>query len=286
VMRYTRYTRKLKEIVDAGAIGELVSLQHLEPVGYWHQAHSYVRGNWRNTGSSTFMLLAKSCHDLDWISYFMGGKCLSVASFGSLVHFKPENKPAGAAERCLDCVVEANCPYSAVRIYLGRVKEGALGHPVSVVAAAPTLESVTQALRSGPYGRCVYACDNDVVDHQVVNMLFEGGRTADFTMTGFTRYADRHTRLFGTRGEITGDGRKIEIFDFLSEKTTVIDAPPIPSPLSAHGGGDFGLMQDFVAAVAQNNPRLISSTPDEILNSHMVAFAAERARLEKRVVEL
>ena len=121
---------------------------------------------------------------------------------------------------------------------------------------------------------------------QLAELLFEGGKKADFTTPGFSRYADRHTRLFGTRGEITGDGRKIEIFDFLSEKTTVIDAPPIPGPLSAHGGGDFGLMQNFVAAVAQNNPRLISSTPEEILNSHLAAFAAERARLEKRVVEL
>ena len=155
VMRYTRYTRKLKEILDSGAIGELVSLQHLEPVGYWHQAHSYVRGNWRNAESSTFMLLAKSCHDLDWMTYLMGSKCLAVSSFGSLAHFTPQNRPAGAAERCLDCAVEASCPYSAVRIYLGRVQQGMLGHPVSVVAAAPTPESVTQALREGPYGRCV-----------------------------------------------------------------------------------------------------------------------------------
>ena len=191
VLRYTTYTKKVKEIVTSGRLGEIVSLQHLEPVGFWHQAHSFVRGNWRSEHESSFMLLAKSCHDLDWIRHIMGKRCTQVSSFGSLLHFRAENRPVGAADRCLECAVETTCPYSAPRIYLGRVRHGETGWPVNVLTPDLTEAGVTEALRSGPYGRCVYACDNDVVDHQVVNMQFEDGATASFTMTAFTRQRDR-----------------------------------------------------------------------------------------------
>ncbi len=200
VLRYTQHTRKVKEILDSGAIGEVISMQHLEPVGYWHQAHSFVRGNWRNQSQSSFMLLQKSCHDLDWMLYIMGRRCERVSSFGSLSHFRRESQPAGAADRCLDCGAEANCPYSAKKIYLNRVKEGFTGWPVDVITEDLTEKGVLEALRTGPYGRCVYRCDNDVVDHQVVNLEFAGGRTAAFTMTAFTEGdLHRNTRIFGTR---------------------------------------------------------------------------------------
>jgi predicted dehydrogenase len=289
VMRYTTYTQKLKELVVAGTIGEIVSIQHLEPVGYWHQAHSFVRGNWRNEAESSFMLLAKSCHDLDWLSYIMGEHCLSISSFGSLNHFKKSQKPvqAGEAKRCFDCAYDAECPYSARKIYLGRFEKGETGWPVDVVAPNATRESLTAALRSGPYGRCVYECDNDVVDNQIVNLLFENGKTACFTMTAFNTGGDRKTRLFGTRGEIYGDGQHIEINDFLTDQKTVIDtAAGDASILGGHGGGDYGLMHRFVAAVAGNEPGQILSGADESLESHQMVFAAEQARRENRVVNL
>ncbi|HEU5014978.1 MAG TPA: Gfo/Idh/MocA family oxidoreductase, partial [Roseiflexaceae bacterium] len=196
VMRYTRYTQMLKSIVESGRIGEVASLQHLEPVGYWHQAHSYVRGNWRNEALSSPMLLAKSCHDLDWIRYIMGKQCTQVSSFGSLKHFRAEERPAGAADRCLDCPVEPDCPYSARRIYMRFLERGNRRWPLEVLTPDISEEGVLAALRDGPYGRCVYACDNDVVDHQVVNMNFVDGSTASFTMTAFTKQRNRETRLF------------------------------------------------------------------------------------------
>jgi len=234
------------------------------------------------------MLLAKSCHDLDWIRYMMGAACKSVSSFGSLFHFRREQQPAGASDRCLDCAVEANCPYSAKKIYLGMLAQGRSGWPVDVVAPEPTLESVTQALRSGPYGRCVYACDNDVVDNQVVNMSFAGGQTAGFTMTGFTHLGHRKTTVFGTRGEATGDGEVIDYLDFLSDQTHHIDTRVggDASPLGGHGGGDYGLMDHFIAAVANDDPSLILSGPDESLETHVMVFAAEKARKEHIVVDL
>ncbi|MGH9247193.1 MAG: Gfo/Idh/MocA family protein [Acidimicrobiales bacterium] len=288
VLRYTPFTRILKGLVDEGRIGEIVSIQHLEPVGYWHYAHSYVRGNWRREDESTFMLLAKSCHDLDWIRYVMGRACVRVSSFGSLTHFRASERPEGAGERCVDCAVEPTCPYSAVRFYRRALGEPRGSYWVEIITPDVSESGVMTALRHGPYGRCVYASDNDVVDHQVVNMEFDGGRTAGFTMTAFTPVADRKTRLFGTRGYLEGDGRRLRIYDFLSERTDTIDARPPgrAGAESGHGGGDFGLMRAFVAAVAQGDPAAINTTPREILESHLMAFAAERSRREGRVVTL
>jgi len=286
VLRYTDYTRRLKQVLDDGRIGELVSMQRLEPVGYWHQAHSFVRGHWRNEGESSFMLLAKSCHDIDWIRYVMGRPCERVQSFGALHHFRGDQKPApaGAAKRCIDCDYEPDCPYSAKKIYLDPVRAGRTGWPASTIVDEVSEVSIEQALRAGPYGRCVYECDNDVVDHQVVNMEFEGGRTASFVMTGFTKMRGRETKLFGTRGELVGDGRHLHLYDFLTEQTETIDtAVPDAGQLGGHGGGDTRLIEAFIDAVAHEDPSRILSGPEETLESHLMCFAAERSRHEGRV---
>ncbi len=287
VMRYTRFTQRLKAIVDSGAIGDLVSIQHLEPVGFWHQAHSFVRGNWRNEGESGPMLLTKSCHDIDWLSYMMGVPCEAVSSFGTLKHFRKAQQPAGASDRCLDCAVEPNCPYSARRIYLTALERGHTGWPVDVLTPTATRESVLEALRTGPYGRCVYACDNDVVDNQVVNLQFAGDRTASFSMVAFTQMRNRETRLFGARGELVCDGRFIHHYDFLTDSTETIDTEAgDASILGGHGGGDYWLMHHFSQALLDGDQRQILSGPDATLESHLMVFAAEQARKENRVVKL
>lgn len=286
VLRYTPYTKALKALLDQGRIGEIVSVQHLEPVGWWHQAHSYVRGNWRRTDESTFMLLAKSCHDLDWLVHVTGRRVARVSSFGGLRHFRPENRPAGAADRCLDCGVEPDCPYSAKRLYLPLAGKDAW--PLSVLTDDVSEQGVLEALRSGPYGRCVYACDNDVVDHQVVNMEFEGGTTASFTMTGFTPAGHRQTRVFGTRGSIDGDGVHLTVHDFVTGRSETLDTRP-PGDATAgggHGGGDAGLMDAFLTAVETRDRASILSSPRESLHSHLIAWAAERSRLDGVTVTL
>ena len=286
VLRYTKYTQQLKGLVESGLIGDVISIQHLEPVGFWHQAHSYVRGNWRNEKESSFMLLTKSCHDIDWIRYIIGKKCTSVSSFGALTHFKRENKPSIAGNNCLECDYEPQCPYSAKRIYLSLVKHGKTGWPVSVVTPETTSTGVIKALREGPYGRCVYECDNDVVDHQVVNMEFSGGETATFTMTAFAKARPRETRIFGTRGEIYGNGAKIQVFDFLTGRSEIIDiAEDDSKALLDHGGGDYGLFDAFVSAVAENDESKILSGAEESLESHLITFAAEKSRRERKVVD-
>ena len=283
VMRYTPYTRLLRELLEGGAVGEIVSIDQLEPVGFWHQAHSFVRGNWRREDETGPMLLAKCCHDLDWLSYVIGRPCVAVSSFGSLSHFRASERPDGAAERCMECALEATCAYSAPRLYLGMLERGETGWPVDVLAWPPTEAGVAAALREGPYGRCVWACDNDVVDHQVVSLRYEGGATASLTMTGFTRMRERETRIFGTRGELHGDSRAIEVYDFLTGGTTRHEVGDVSS---RHGGGDDGVMDDFIAAAAAGDPALVPTTPRLTLESHRIAFAAEAARHEDRVVAL
>lgn len=288
VLRYTNYTQKLKQLIADGKIGDIVSIQRLEPVGYWHQAHSYVRGNWRREAESNFMLLAKSCHDLDWIRYLIGSPFQAVSSFGNLKHFRKENQPEGAAARCLDCSaeIESNCPYSALKIYLGFWEKGIKGWPVSVLTPNPTKTKILRELQIGPYGRCVYNCDNDVVDHQVVNMEFVNGCTACFTMTAFTKASGRRTRIFGSRGEIEGDGRFIKIHQFLTDREETIDTQNNNGIMQQHGGGDFGLMENFVNALLTKDPSKILTGARESLESHLAVFAAEKARRENMVVQL
>ncbi|KAJ8388985.1 hypothetical protein AAFF_G00125460 [Aldrovandia affinis] len=291
VLRYDPTIHKIKELIDSGAVGDVIHIQHLEPVGFYHFAHSFVRGNWRNEAESSFALLAKSCHDLDLIHHWAGGRrCVKVSSFGSLSHFTKENKPEGAAARCLDCPVEGACQYSACKIYLDRVRQGCVGWPVSVVCSnsVPDIESVTEALRLGPYGRCVYQCDNDVCTNQVVNMEFEGGLTAAFSMVAFTEeMCKRKTTIYGSKGELQYDRHRVRVFDFLTQRATEYSAgsgSPGSFSMGSHGEADYHLLDAFISAVASGDQSLIRSGPEETLSSHRLVFEAECARRENRVV--
>ncbi|MEW9518591.1 Gfo/Idh/MocA family protein [Streptomyces tubercidicus] len=289
VIRYTPYTVALKQLIATGQVGDIVSVQHLEPVGYYHFAHSFVRGNWRREAASTFLLMSKSCHDIDWLSYLIERPVRRVSSFGSLSHFRPDQAPPGAGHRCISCPVEESCAYSAKRMYVdGLLHGGTKWYFTEIMSEGElTREAVDKALAEGPYGRCVYGCDNDVVDHQVVNLEYEGGVTASFTLTAFTPVEHRRTKIFGTRGQVTGDGRFIEFYDFRTEQTTVLDTLDAgPSAADGHGGGDEGLFHAFLDALHSGRPNLILSGLEDSLDSHRVVFAAERARREGTVVEL
>ncbi|MFD8570375.1 Gfo/Idh/MocA family protein [Streptomyces sp. NPDC059639] len=280
VMRYMPYTDLVKEVVDSGVLGQLVSIDHLEPVGWWHYAHSYVRGPWSSEKDSSPMLLAKSCHDLDWISYVMGGARIEqVASFGGLRHFTPENAPEGSAERCLDCAVEHQCPYSAMKLYLPTLREQGPVWPVTHVTEATDEAGLLTALREGPYGVCVYRSDNDVVDHQVLAMQLSGGVTATFQMVAFTEQTHRQTRIFGSHGWLRGDGERVTVQDFRTGETVVHELGASGSNAAdGHGGGDTALVEAFVRALATGDPAAVRSGTTASLGSHLAAFAAERAR--------
>lgn len=289
VLRYQPYTRKLVELIKSGAIGDVVQLDHLEPIGHLHFAHAYVRGNWRNEATASSALMSKSCHDIDWIAAIMGRRAERVASFGSLHHFRPEHAPEGSAARCLSCAVEATCAFSALRQYLAAVHDKAGGGwPATIIADELTEEAVLSALETGPYGRCVYRSDNDVVDHQVVAIEFEGGRTANFTMSGLARQGHRRSRIGGTKGYIEGDGERITLFDYLTQETTVIEIDGMSGVHSwkGHGGGDEGLITSLIDAVATGDWSNIPTGAAESLATHEIVWAAEDARKQGRIVKI
>ncbi len=279
VLRYTAFYQKIKQLLDGGAIGDIVNVQGIEQVGYWHQAHSFVRGNWRNEGLSSCMILQKCCHDMDIMLWLTGRHCRRVSSFGGLSLFRPENAPAGSAARCVDCQV-ADCPYNAVRFYLDQFRRSGDEWPQNVVAFDPTEDKLMEALRTGPYGRCVYRCDNDVVDHQVVNLELEDGATVNFTMTAFTAHGGRVIRVGGTMGEIYGDTRQniIRVMRY-GQEDEVIDVRTLTDDFSGHGGGDARLVREFVDLVrGEIGVSGTLTSIDRSVESHLVALAAEESR--------
>lgn len=283
VLRYAPFFQEIKRLLDEGRIGRLMSIQHNENVGYWHQAHSFVRGYFNRTEDSSPMILAKSCHDMDILHWLAGSKCLSVASYGHLSYFRPESAPPGAPKRCLDgCPAARECPYYAPDIYL--IENG--GWKAEAASSDPSYEARYKAMLEGPFGRCVYHCDNDVVDHQVVSMEFENEVTAVFTMSAFTERTSRTLKLMGTQGEIraTMESNEIEVrrFGGSSEKIVLAD----PQGHVGHGGGDFRLVQDFLDTVRSNGARSSATSAQASLHSHLMAFASERSRVEKRMVRL
>lgn len=275
VLRYTPFYSLLKETLEGGAIGRLMTVQHTEGIGHWHFAHSFVRGNWRNAGQSAPMILAKCCHDLDLLHWLVGGHCISVSSQGALGFFCRENAPANAPQRCLDgCPQSGQCPYDAVKMYLGEETSW----PVSTISVDQSIEARRNAIQTGPYGRCVYHCDNDVCDHQGVTLGFDHGVTVQFTATAFSAEINRKTLLTGTLGQIEADFDKawLRIRNFATGRTDEIQIDE-KVLRSGHGGGDTRLFQDFVNLIRMGQGGAKTLAEDSLV-SHLMAFAAERSR--------
>lgn len=280
VLRYTPYFRELKEVIDAGLIGNIISLQHMEPIEQIHMSHSYVRGNWRNSKTATPIVLAKSSHDTDIIRWLVDSPAHDVHCFGNLSWFTNANAPEGSTERCTDgCKVESTCPYSALQIYL-RDKQRLY------VFDLPDNkwewdEIILRNLKTTDYGRCVYRMDNDQPDHLTVNILFENGVTAAFSMEAHVSYEGRRTRIMGSKGDIVGDMETFVMTDFKTRKQTSWKLKT-----DAHGGGDHRLVKDWVQAVAQQDKTLLSSSIEVSIESHLMAFAAEKSRLNRTIEEI
>lgn len=280
VLRYTVFYQTLKKLIDEGKAGDVVSVQAIERVAYWHQAHSFVRGNWHNKEQSTPMILQKCCHDLDILLWLMGSHCARVSSFGSLTHFTRAHMPAGAPLRCVDgCPAGESCLYNAGRYYLDYLRKYGDAWPVNVLCPEPTEEKVKKALRETDYGRCVYQMDNDVVDHQIVNMEMENGATASLTMCAFTATGGRHIRIMGTAGEIEGDMEKniIRLMPFGGEEE-IIDVTRLTDDFSGHGGGDIRLIRDFLSLLSGGHGGVLTAVGESV-ESHYIALSAEESRL-------
>lgn len=297
VLRYAPFYAKVKEVLDSGAIGSLVAVHTSENVSYHHMAVGFIRGRWSNTERSNPMLLAKCCHDTDILAWlFSGVPARRVASFGSLMQFKPENAPEGSTKRCLDgCEIEAACPYSARINYLVKKKWQTYAWEPIEHLKNPTEEQKLESLRTdNPYGRCVWHCDNDVVDHQAVIVEFANGATATHNMLCATARATRTIHLVGSAGELEGDmdAGRLEL-----RKPTLVPGPECTRETidlgtagsqidSGHGGGDGRLVEDFVRFLRGEPASKATTRIEDSLTGHLIAFCADTAMRERRVVEM
>ena len=288
VLRYNVMIRKIKDLLDDGAIGRLITMDQTENVGYWHQAHSFVRGNWRNREETTPMIMQKCCHDLDLIQYFIGSRCKSVSSIGALSYFKAENRPQGAADRCLDCKYQNECKFSAKAIYLDGWKNGGRKDEMPYTLITDVLplteEALVTSLRESKYGRCVFACDNNVVDNQTVIMQFENGISATLKMEGFTAGGGRDFRFFGTEGEleVREEADKIVLRRFMETPITWKISELVDDlggqGTGNHGGSDHRMIDSLYNIYFTDKLNAISAIEGSV-ESHYMALAAEESRL-------
>ena len=289
VLRYTAIFNQLKNIIDSGRIGRVMSINHEECVGNVHQSHSFVRGNWGNVGRSSNMLLQKSCHDLDILQWLIGKRCKKIQSFGTLSYFTEANAPAGAPDRCIEgCPAAETCPYNAVKLYYDD-KNNRWFRTASTKLHAPTDEDVLKALRETQYGKCVYKCDNDVVDHQSVNMLFEDDITVTFTMCAFNK-GGRFIHIMGTKGELWASMDKQEkpilVYDFETKENVEYPFAGKDGITNGHGGGDTGIVEALYEYLTGTYNGFSVSEVRTSVNNHHLVFAAEQSRMNNTVVDL
>lgn len=361
VLRYSPHNTLLRQLLlQDRVVGDVISVEHTEPVGWWHFSHSYVRGNWRREDTTAPSLLTKSCHDIDLLLWLLASPAdpesdepphlpATIASTGKLNYFRRNRKPAAAKEatNCLSCPIEDSCLYSARKIYVEKhLQQGKTGWPVKIVD--PEIEDCYQTLgleaaekrllislredyaknewdeetRKRPwFGRCVWESDNDVCDDQTVTMTWDDvsapvssngdieqavgsssaqqcpthryAKTATFHMIAHTQaQCERRGVIYGTEGEITYDSKTIDVYRFANGELQTYHPQQMPG---GHGGGDDGLIRQFVKAVEavmndeldvkQAQKRYVGCTLEDVLRSHAMVFAAEEARLGNKVVE-
>ena len=293
VLRYAPFFCALKKLITDGKIGKVMNINHTEGVGNIHYSHSYVRGNWHVEEDSTPMLLAKSCHDFDILQWLLDKEYKRVQSFGSLTHFTKENKPEGSPERCIDgCPYADTCPYNNVKLYLDD-KKNAWFRTAATMAPTDqnaTDEEVEKCLRETTYGLCVYNSDNNVVDHQTVNMEFDDGTTATFTMSAFNK-GGRKITVMGTEGELIGDmgTGDILVYTFEDKKSEVVkssDVLQVESILGGHGGGDSRLIKALVELIGNGETSISYCSALVSAKNHLATFAAEESRRNGTVVDV
>ncbi|MCL2703476.1 MAG: Gfo/Idh/MocA family oxidoreductase [Defluviitaleaceae bacterium] len=284
VLRYTPFFTKLKEIVSSRVLGPIVAINHTENIGNFHMAHSFVRGNWRNSAESSPIIMQKSCHDLDILLWLTGSGAKRISSFGGLSYFKESNAPEGSADRCLDCAAAEHCRFDVRKAYFPVMGSW----PARVLTPDQTAEGLLQAFRDGPYGRCVFKCDNNVCDHQSTAIEFENNVTATFTLSGMTNRICRAIHIMCEDGEIYGDDGKGEIIitKFRSNNADGYERQiiHIGSVSGGHGGGDEALMNDFAAGIGKKEAGESRSSIHKSVESHLMACAAEESRLTNRTV--
>lgn len=284
VLRYTLFYRKIKEIIDSGRLGEIININTTENVSYWHQAHSYVRGNWRNSKETGPMILTKCSHDMDLIYWLMNKNVSKISSFGSLSYLVSKNAPKGSSTHCGTCKLKDNCAFNCYRFYLNNKEwlRPMVGDDLSD-------ENIIKYLNNSMYSRCVFKCDNDVVDHQIVNIEFEDKSTASHTMNAFTRYCYRDIKVMGSKGCIEGnfEEKKFKVYNFIDNSEEIVDITEFTDDFIGHGGGDRIMFNELIDYIVNDNKSISLTSINESIISHEMAFSSEESRLnDGKVIDI
>ena len=280
-MRLTPVYREIKSLVSSGRFGEIVCIRHSENLAYSHMAHSFVRGLF-SSDHLTPMLLQKSCHDLDLISFIIGESASKIASFGALKYFVEANAPAGAPNYCLEgCPVGTECPYNVLKLYFEPDTDPAYIRQMGVINSKAEL---FEALRHNQFGRCVFHCDNNVVDNQTVQIEYPSGIHVSFTMCGHNGVERRMTKISMTKGEIVYDGlsNTVSAYSFSPLKRETIDL----CVSGSHAGGDRAIMDNFVDAIISGDRSLLLTPITQSYEGHWLVFAAEESRKTGKIIQL
>lgn len=281
VLRYAPFYQQIKKYIDDGILGEVVSVNQTENIAYWHFALSYVRGPWRKMEDSSATIIAKCCHDLDILNWLIPSKCTSVSSYGNLFYFNEQHAPKGSADYCVDCAPETReqCLYNAYKIYPQRMNTSVVGGTARLKG-----KDIYEVLdgKEDVIGRCVFHGENNAIDNQVVNMMFENGTTAHLTMCAFSERCYRYIKVHGTKGEIHGDAEEgILYLTEYGKPVQTIDVNQFTDRMldDGHGGGDYFLYKDFIDYITLNSPSITRTTIDDSIKSHLIGFKAEESRL-------
>lgn len=278
VLRYTLFYKMIKDIIDSGEIGKVVNINNTENVAYWHHAHSYTRGNWKYEKETGPMILTKCSHDMDLIYWLMGKNVDKISSFGNRSYLLKENAPKDAAEYCIDCKEKDSCPFNAYRFYLNNKEwlRPIIGDDLSD-------ENIMKKLYHNQYTRCAYKTDADVVDHQVVNILFDDKTTASHTMNAYTRYCYRDIKVMGSHGCIEGnfEEKKFKVYHFVDNSEREVDITHFTDDFVGHGGGDRVMFIELIDYLLTGNKTKSLTSISESVISHEMAFAAEKSRVNE-----
>ena len=288
VLRYATFYLGIRKLLSEGRLGKIVSINMAEDISQHHMVISYVRGQWNNEITGTPLLLAKSCHDIDLMMWMMGKDTpTTVYSVGSDFSFSPDKAPKKAGTRCLvDCPIEKDCPYSAAKHYL----PDDIGHAFYLWGEhnMPPMEVKLELLKNeSPYGRCVWKCGHEGVDHQTVTVTFQSGAVGVFTLTGGAPREERRIQIIGTAGSLIGNFEEGKFVLRLTNPDGSFSEEVFDEHIAAetlHGGGDEALVLDFCSYLKKKKPSLSYAELSDSLSSHLVIFAAEKSRKSGEVI--
>lgn len=296
VLRYVEFYKSIKQLILSGEIGEVRHIETSENVGVAHASISFIRGKWNNEKKcgSTYMM-QKCCHDTDMICW-LNNKTIpkSISSQGSKSYFIGSKAPKGAGTRCLvDCEIEKECPYSAQKLHIEN--NPMINYVWDCIQKLPeelTLEERIESLKTNnDHGKCIYKTDSDIVDQQMMTILFEDGSTAYHGLISSCARAGRRIKVYGTKGEIEGFSEEYQYTVRLYNSHTILYDERVvklaeDADAGNHYGGDTRIMNDLLHVLNNEKPSVSTTLLDDSIFAHLCVIAADEAMQKNKIVDI